>query len=229
MGDNNIENLFIVKEGSAKANIEEQAKRVLPFGRITESGAVVIDNRSLTKVDQLKLCLVIRFIGNFFKDDIERQVRPIELTETLGQRYEAIGSTLSKLASEGFAKKDGHGKYSAFPYKIDGFLDYLEKISTPILSIPKPKGSRKKTVRKSKGNTLTGIGKHIQQLIDDGFFQTPRFISEVVQELKKENVYRDQKVIDKTIRDSFVSMRRTLQRIPNEDGGRSKWKYMIRK
>lgn len=233
--DENIEDLFIVKDGFGKQNAQTQAKRALPFGRITQEGAVVIDHRTLTKADQLKLCLVIRHIASSLAENITKEVRAVELTDVLGQRHEAIGAALSRLASEGFAKKEGHGRYSVFPYKIDAFLDYLESDSTRSSSGPRkttrkaPGKTAKKVARKSKGNSLTGIGKHIQQLIDDDFFKSPRFISEVVEELKKENVFRDSRVIDKTVRDSFVSMRRTLQRVKNADGGKAKWKYVIRK
>lgn len=218
-----IKSLFIVEDDFGNQNVEEQAKRILRFGRASKSGSVIIDDRSLSKGDQLKLCLVIRHIASSLSDgNITREFRPIELVDILGQRMEAIGSGLSKLASEGFAKKGGPGKYSVYPHKIAPFLDYLESLGAD-------SENGRVRARKSKGNSLTGIGRHIQQLINDRFFDTPRFISEVMDELKKEGVFRDSRVVDKTIRDSFVSMRRSLQRIPNQDGGRSKWKYTVRK
>lgn len=222
--ENDIRNQFIVTDDQSSQNIEIQARRTLAFGRITKDGSIIIDDRSLSKGDQLKLCLVIRYIASNFSEEIGRDTRPSDLTNVLGQRVEAIGSLLSKLTSEGFTKKSSRGNYSIHAHKINHFLDYLERLNSP-------SNESSKKVRRSgtKGNALTGIGKYIQLLIEDGFFNEPRLISEVVFELKKENVIRNPKVIDKTIRDSFVSMRRSLQRIPNEDGGRSKWKYMIRK
>lgn len=219
-----IKNQFIVSDEYSNNNIEAQAQRTIPFGRITKDGTIIIDNRTLSKGDQLKLCLVIRYIASNFSEEISKEVRPVDLTGVLGQRVEAIGSLLSKLASEGFAKKISRGNYSIHAYKIDSFLDYLENIRTD-----DDKTSKKVRRSGTKGNALTGIGKYIQLLIDDGFFNTPKLISEVVAELKKENVFRDSKVVDKTVRDSFVSMRRSLQRVNNEDGGQANWKYVIRK
>ena len=228
MGDkNNIKNLFIVQEDVDKQDAESLAKRVLKYGRVTKDGIVVIDDRTLSKSDQLKLSLVIRYVGSRLDETINRKVRPIELTKTLGQRIEAVGAGLSKLASDGFAKKEGHGEYVVYPYKVGAFLDQIEKESST-----DPSSQKTKTRGPKKGKTtqpLSGVGVHIQRLVDDGFFKTPRFISEVIDKLEEENVFRDGRVVDKTIRDTFVSNRRTLQRIRNPEKGKAKWKYVIRK
>ena len=224
-----IKNKFIVDEDHNKERIEEVAGKTLRFGRVTKDGNIVIDDKGLTQDDILKLCLVIRYIAHGLDDSISQSVRPVELTKVLHERMESVGSRLSKLAKDGFAKKAGHGLYSVYPYKIEPFLSQLELVGEGQNEKTITKKRRKSgtsTVRKVK--ELTGVGLDIQKLIDDGFFNTPWFVNEVDTELKKETKYHDPKVIDMTIRKTFVSNRRTLKRIPNTEGGKAKWKYVIR-
>lgn len=223
---NDVINQFIVSDSVDKGSVHALAKKALKHGRITQGGNIVIDNPHLSKEDTVKLALVIRFIANALDDSISQNVRPVELTSVLHERVESAGSRLSKLAKEGFAKKSGYGQYSVFPYKIDPFLDALSeaKDAGPKRSMP----SKRSTSGPRKAKELTGIGLDIQKLIDEGFFATPRFVSEVDAELKKETRYHDPKVIDMTIRKTFVANRRSLKRIPNIGGGKAKWKYVIR-
>lgn len=223
--DEQIEDLFIVKESLGKQAAQSQARRALRFGRITQEGSVVIDDKSLSKGDQLKLCLIIRFIASCLDEKIDMESRPSELTQILDQRLEAIGSSLSKLVKEGFAKKGGHGKYSVFPYRINSFLDQLEEQQSPTTTSQ----PIIKTGVKRKKKAFSGIGAHIQRLVDDGFFSVPRFMSEIVSRLEEENVFRDAKVIDRTIRETFVLKQRVLQKVRNVGGGKATWKYVLRK
>lgn len=222
-----IKNLFIVQDDVGTQGAEALAKRALRFGRVTKDGSVVIDDKGLSKGDQLKLALVIRYIGSSLDETILRKIRPTEMTRTLGQRIEAVGAGLSTLAATGFAKKEGRGEYSVFPYKIESFLDYLEKGRGDSEATPKTKARGAK--RGKTTQPLSGVGVHIQQLIDDGFFEKPKFVSNVIEKLQEENVFRDGRVIDKTIRDTFVSNRRVLQRIRNDGAGKARWLYVVRK
>lgn len=222
--EDDIKQLFIVEENVSGLNAEALARRTLPFGKIARDGSVIIDDRSLSKGDQQKLALVIRYVANLLDESIPRTIRPVDLTTTLGQRIEAIGAGLSGLLSDGFAKREGTGQYSVLPYRIDEFLQHLEQKRSA------PTGEKKhKLTRRKKSQPLSGIGTHIERLIGDGFFDAPRMMSEVVARLKQENVFRDERVVDKTVRDTFVSARRTLQRIPNDGPGLARWKYVVRK
>jgi len=217
-----IRNQFIVTDDFNKQKVEEQARKAIKFGRITSDGTVIIDAKNLPKVQQLRLCLVIRYIAHCLNDEIPGTVSPSGLVKVLGQRTEAIGSGLSKLASEGFAKREAHGEYSIHSYKIDSFLEDLERGG----KTDEGSGSSKRVGRKVK--KMTGIGLHIQGLVDQGFFSEPKPISDVVDELEKNNVFRDSRVIDKTIRDSFLG-RKILMRVKNEGKGRAKWLYVVYK
>lgn len=221
-----IKSQFIVDDNVDKNSVEKLAKRTLKYGRVTREGGVVLDSSDLSKDDVLKLALVIRYIANAFDESIPQSVRPVELTSTLQERVESVGSRLSKLAKESFVKKTGYGQYSVFPYKIESFLDALDGREVSGVKQTTRRRAVSKGTRKTK--ELTGVGLDIQKLIDDGFFSTPRFMSELDSELRKETRYHDPKVVDMTIRKTFVSSRRSLKRIPNTEGGKAKWKYVVR-
>lgn len=221
-----IKDQFIVDDNVDKNSIQKLAKRAIKYGRITREGSVVLDSDDLSKDEVLKLALVIRYIANALDETISQSVRPVELTSTLQERVESVGSRLSKLAKESFVRKTGYGQYSVFPYKIESFLDALDRRDVSGSKKPTQKRSASKGTRKTK--ELTGVGLDIQKLLDDGFFSIPRFIKEVDSELRREIRYHDPKVIDMTIRKTFVSSRRSLKRIPNTEGGKAKWKYVVR-
>ncbi|MBP9669563.1 MAG: hypothetical protein KBE09_04725 [Candidatus Pacebacteria bacterium] len=222
-----IKSQFIVGDEVDQNSIHELAKRTLKYGRVTKGGNVVIDNTRLSKDDTLKLCLVIRFIANALDESISQSVRPVELTNALHERVESVGSRLSRLAKESFVRKTGYGQYSILPYKVEPFLDEMDGKEPVEPRAASVKRSASKSPRKAK--ELTGVGLDIQKLLDDDFFSTPRFVNEIDAELRKETRYHDPKVIDMTIRKTFVSNRRSLKRIPNTEGGKSKWKYVVRK
>ncbi len=222
-----IKSQFIVGDEVDTNSIHRLAKKALKHGRVTKGGNVVVDNARLSKDDTLKLCLVIRYIANALDESISQSVRPVELTDALHERVESVGSRLSRLAKENFVRKTGYGQYSVFPYKVEPFLDEVDG-KDPV-EARKSSATRSASKSPRKVKELTGVGLDIQKLLDDDFFSTPRFINEIDSELRKETRYHDPKVIDMTIRKTFVSNRRSLKRIPNTEGGKSKWKYVVRK
>ncbi len=214
-----IKSSFIVSEDQYKGNIEELAEKTIKHGKITENGNIIIENKSLTKEDIVKLCLIIRFIAHEFNNDIPASVRPVDLVDILKERIESVGSRLSLLIRSGFAKREGYGRYIVHTYKIIPFLDN-------ILS-----GSSNHTINKTnsdprKTKKLTGIGLDIQELIDEGFFKKPKLVSEIEDELIKKTKYHQTRVIDATIRIIFVRNRKILKRIPNKNKGKAKWLYV---
>ena len=218
-----IEKLFIVESEYSIEDARAFAGRALKHGRVTKDGGVVIDSTNLSKNDQIKLCLVVRFIGHSFDETISACVRPVELENVLGQRVESVGALLSRLASSGFAKKAKRGEYSVHPYNIEQFLDEIDGVHT---EKAKRKTHFKKINKKSK--PFSGIGADIQNLIENDFFKNPKFISEVKERLEEENKFYDARVIDSTVRNTFVESKKTLKRIKNQDKSRAKWKYLER-
>lgn len=215
-----LKDLFIVDESQVIQNTEKLIEKALKFGRITKNAEVIIDKTKLSQDNTLKLALVIRFLAHTIDESISATVRPTEMTALLGERIESVGSRLSLHTKAGFFKKTGYGQYMVNHYKIEGFLNELDE--------SKPSTPNKTTRQKRKGNgtkSLTGIGLHIKHLVDSGFFSTPKQMSSVVHELAAQNVHRDSRVIDKTMRDIFVT-RKILSRIDNKGKGKAKWLYV---
>ena len=98
---------------------------------------------------------------------------------------------------------------------IQDHEDRISKLEKPF--------SEKKTEKPKKSN-FTGVSGGIRLLINNGFLDTPKFVSEIVAEMKREGYYHDMPTVDSALRKSFLK-NRTLQRIKEE----KKWKYVIRK
>ncbi len=218
--NNTLSSQFIVDDEHIKQNTEELVKKALKYAKITKNGIILIEDNTLSQENKLKLCLAVRFLANSLDENITNIIRPSELTKTLGERPESVGSRLSKLASDGFAKKIGFGQYAIHPYRVEPFLNSLE---TP----RKESGSR--NISSNKTHPSSGISGDIQALIDGGFFNTPKFMSDVKTKLEEEVKFHDIRLIDKTVRTTFVSSKKILKRIKNDGKGVAKWKYVIRK
>lgn len=216
-----IKNAFIVDDEHFVGNANNIAQKILKHGRITKNGKIIIDNKNLTKDQILKLCLSIKFIAHELDNKIVKDVKPSELVDVMGERTESIGSRLSKLLRDNFVKKSGFGQYIIHNYKIEAFIDSLDK------SYQKSNETKKTSINAKFGKKLTGVGADIQNLVDNDFFSKPRTIKDVEKELKKETKYHDSRVIDATMKNIFIK-RRIVKRIENESGGQAKWQYVIR-
>ncbi len=216
---------FIVSDDQDQRVTEELIKKAIKYGRISESGSVIIDT-DLSRDNKAKLSLALRFLGHSLNDTIPSTLRPIELSRILGERVEAAGSRLSELSRSGFAKRVGHGLYEIQVYKLEKLFDDLvsDRTSTPENFFTKSKIYSSN--RKAK--SLTGVGRDIEDLINDGFLKIPKTVSEIKRKLDEEIKFHDIRVIDTTIRKTFVSRRRTLKRIEMRGKGKSRWQYVNR-
>jgi hypothetical protein len=225
-----LRNKFIVDESHVRQNTERFIEKALKFGRVSKGGDIIIDKTHLSQDNILKLALVLRYLGHSLDETIADTVRPSELTKVMGERIESVGSRLSQLAKNGFAKKSGYGQYVVQSYRVEKFLDELAAGGGDGVSEQKHNGKRKgrRTSNNKKSLPLVGIGSDIQGLIDAGFFKTPKFVIEVQRKLEEEVRYHDIRVIDTAIRKTFVASRKVLKRIPNAEKGKAKWKYVNR-
>lgn len=226
--DNDIKNLLIVDgDNYSKQMMEEFAKKLIKYAKISKSGDIIILDRSLSPDDKLRIALVLRFIAHTFDDTIPETITLKELANLLSERLEAVGSRLSQIMKkENFAKKVNKGVYMAQHFVIDKFLTDLENKEHSI-------GSGKKRTTKSgskrKDKAVTGIGKDILELlVNNNFFKTPKTIKEACEKLKEETRFHNPKVVDMTIRKTFVNSKKILKRIPNTDKGKAKWLYVNR-
>lgn len=226
--DNDIKNLLIVDgDNYSKQKMEEFAKKLIKYAKISKSGDIIILDSSLSPDDKLRIALVLRFIAHTFDDTIPETITLKELANLLSERLEAVGSRLSQIMKkEDFAKKVKKGVYIVQHFAIDKLLTDLENKERSI-------GSGKKRTTKSgskrKDKAVTGVGKDILELlINNNFFKTPKTIKEACEKLKEETRFHNPKVVDMTIRKTFVNSKKILKRIPNPDKGKAKWLYVNR-
>jgi hypothetical protein len=111
-------------------------------------------------------------------------------------------------------------------FVIDKFLTDLENKEH---SVENGKKRATKSGSKRKDKAVTGVGKDILELlINNDFFKTPKTIKEACEKLKEETRFHNPKVVDMTIRKTFVNSKKLLKRIPNPDKGKAKWLYVNR-
>lgn len=226
--DNDVKNLLIVDgDNYSKEVIKKITERLIKYGKISKKGDIIIIESSLSPDDKLRIALVLRFIAHTFDNDIPETITLKELANLLSERMEAVGSRLSKIMkNENFAKKITKGVYLVQYFVIDKFLTNLENKEYG-------NGGRKQRITKSglkrKDKVVTGVGKDILELlINNDFFKTPKTIKEACEKLKQETKFHHPKVVDRTIRKTFVDSKRILKRIPNTDKGKTKWLYVNR-
>jgi len=126
--DNDIKNLLIVDgDNYSKQMMEEFAKKLIKYAKISKNGDIIILDSSLSPDDKLRIALVLRFIAHTFDDTIPETITLKELANLLSERIEAVGSRLSKIMkNENFAKKTKKGVYVVQHFVIDKFLTDLE-------------------------------------------------------------------------------------------------------
>jgi hypothetical protein len=224
--DNDIEKQLIVDdENYSKERAKKIAEKIIKYGKITKKGEILILDNSLSPDDKLRLSLVLRFIAHIFNSEIPEAITLKELSLILSERLEAVGSRLSQIIkNENFARKFKKGVYVAQYFAIDKFLESLNKKGS--VNDIHEKGRHKKT-RKITNKTVTGVGKDILELlINKDFFKTPKTVKEACDMLKQETKFYDPRVVDATIRKTFVSSQKFLRRLPAEKKGKSRWVYV---
>lgn len=105
--------------------------------------------------------------------------------------------------------------------KIDKRLIRIEKLVSPDIII----SSQTKTESKEKTKEFKGITGGVRYLIDNRFFEKPKSMRDIFDELKKEGYFYPVQSVDSTIRKEYFIRKKILSRI--KEG--KKWKYVIRK
>ena len=220
-----LKNKFIIDENQFnKKVIEEYTEKVLKFAKISNKGDILIENNNLSPDDKLRLCLLVKFIGHSWNEQIPETFTLSEAVKILpNERREAIGSRLSNLTKRGFAQNVSRGEYKVYSHKIGSFIDSL-KDGVYISDSKGKKGMSQ--VRKSK--RVSGIGRYIFELINNNFFDTPKTIKEVEEELKIKGHLYDSRVIDATIRNVFMKSKKIITRLKNTGDSKARWRYVKR-
>lgn len=84
------------------------------------------------------------------------------------------------------------------------------------------KEESKKKIPETK---LKGTSKGVQELIEEGFFNEPKKIKDVVEELSRKGYFSSRDIIDRIVRRDFFKRKKILTRIKED----KIWKYAIQK
>jgi len=215
---------FIVDDENALLETRRLVEKALKYGRITRSGELLIEDFGLSKTNILKLALVLRFLAHRIDENISDTLSPKELVTVLSERYESVGSRLSKLAGAGFVEKVGHGKYRAKLFQVKRFLLGLEGQEVEGVANA-VRRKRRRIIPDSDKSKRGGVYLAVQKLIEKEYFKTPRFVSEAKKELEVEGDFFDIRRVDTAVR---VMHKKSLRRLRSEKGGKAKWQYVNR-
>lgn len=218
-----IKNLFIVdKDSYDKEKIKDIAHDVIRFAKVSKEGDILLENINLSSEDKIKISLISRFIAHSFANSINEYMTVQDCKKILpNESNEAVGSRLSALVKNGFAFKVKSATYSVYPHKIE---PYIMELKNKEGNIKKNKSGNKKGA-----HSKVGVGKDIQDLINSGYFNSPKTIKETEDQLTQKGCFHNPKVIDKTIRGSFMKNKDILKRLKNTGQGKAKWVYVIKK
>lgn len=229
MNEDDIEKQLIVdSDDYSKEQARKIASRLIKFAKISKTGDIILIDTSLSPDDKIRLSLVLRFIAHIFNDGIPETITLKELTVVLSERMEAVGSRLSQIIrNENFVRKVKKGEYIVHNFMIDRFLTNLENKDNDIASTHTRSKRKSKKSSTSTNKTVTGVGKDILELlIKNDFFKEPKTVKDVCDKLKLETKYYDVRVVDATIRKTFVASQRILRRLPAERKGKARWVYV---
>ena len=101
--------------------------------------------------------------------------------------------------------------------EFEEFDERLNRIENTLFSTSEP-------LKKIKGN-FSGLAGGIRFLIKNDFFNEPKTLKEVINELKREGYHRSISGVASTLSVTFTANQKILTRIKEE----KTWKYVIRK
>ena len=85
--------------------------------------------------------------------------------------------------------------------------------------------SSKKEIIKDVNKKYKGLAGGIRLLIDNGFFNTPKSLNEIINELKREGYHNSKAGIASTLSETFTKSQKVLNRLQED----KVWKYVLRK
>ncbi|HJW20478.1 MAG TPA: hypothetical protein VJ571_07985 [Candidatus Nitrosotalea sp.] len=103
--------------------------------------------------------------------------------------------------------------------KLEKILKRLDNLENQVF------GKTEKTTAKTSSKQYEGLTGGIQKLIDSGFFKKPVLVTEVNEELNRENYFYSIQSVDTIMRRDLVKRKKILNRV-KIDGV---WQYVLRK
>ena len=123
-----IKKIFIVDEKEFdNKNIEKFIRKIVDFIKVGKDGKSFIELDSLTNGDKIALIIVARFLANKLDKSIPQEVSLAEISDSLPLPKNTITARLSELTNKRIVKRIGAGKYIAVSYKIEEFVEKIDK------------------------------------------------------------------------------------------------------
>ena len=121
-----LKDRFIVDEKFDKKKVEKFVERLLPFCKVTKTGAILLERDDFTSTEKIKIALVARFLANSLDESISAEVNSEELSNNLMIPKNQVVARLKELKDERFAFRVSRGIYKVNPLKINDFLNNIE-------------------------------------------------------------------------------------------------------
>ena len=121
-----LKDRFIVDEKFDKKKVEKFVERLLPFCKVTKTGAILLERDDFTSTEKIKIALVARFLANSLDESISAEVNSEELSNHLMIPKNQVVARLKELKDERFAFRVSRGIYKVNPLKINDFLNTIE-------------------------------------------------------------------------------------------------------
>jgi len=123
-----IRKQFIVdeKEFNSK-DIERFAKRILQDVKVTKEGKILFEVASMNNGDKIGLIFISRFVANKFEKSIPEEVTLQEVADFCNVSQKVANARVSDVAKTGLIRRIKPGKYMVVPYKIEKFIDKVDK------------------------------------------------------------------------------------------------------
>lgn len=101
----------------------------------------------------------------------------------------------------------------------------FEEIEKRLDSLEDKNLDKKKETNTNGKKDFSGLAGGIRFLIKNSFLNSPNSVSEIYDELKRENYHYSKKAVEKLLSVNFMKSQRILTRVKED----KKWKYVIRK
>jgi hypothetical protein len=100
--------------------------------------------------------------------------------------------------------------------RLDNLEARVSSLEKSILTVKKIPAVKKE---------FTGLSGGIRKLINDGFFNKPKSLREIMDEMRRQMYYYSEPAVNTAVTRDFMKRKGLLTRI----GKRSQWKYVLRK
>jgi len=119
---------FIVNEKEFNSkNTEKFIRGILNFIKIGQDGGIFLELDSMGNAEKIRLAITARFLANKLDKNIPSEVSLPEIMKALSLPQNTTTARISELIKQRAIKRVKAGKYLVIPYKIEEFIDKINK------------------------------------------------------------------------------------------------------